>query len=670
MIIAAIIFIILHFSVALSYSPAMWGVDSWFYFGMPLAIVFALIGLIAIFPQANRLLTKKFEVVAVRLDKIPIWTYILLMGVLFFVFSQETFFLGDGYLRIKNTNTGVLLNPEQPLDTMLHTVLLYFINKITLIDGGDVFRFVSIASGMFFVWGLILYARKLIEDKVHRWLFIKIILLQGYILFYFGYIESYSIMFTLSFLAALSSLSMLKSKKFSFFPIIFAVSSILFHPISAMYLPAVIFAYFIVIKKEKNRNAIKWISIVALIILPIVALVVGFMIAGMPFSRFQDHYGEGGRMLALFAGEDGRGIFNPDHLLEILNSLLLSVPVVIFLPFIKWKAKASNIFLWISLGLSLFFILTVNTGLGVSRDWDLYSVTAIPIVLLVSLGIVRKERSTELNHRFLIVAFFMSVIHTVPWILLNSSETMSIARAKNMIESPGWSDAHNARITDSFANYYDKTDQLDSAEVYLKLAYKYEPNPRYIFGMAYFEQKRNNYVRAIALYDSIKDKLPRKEYSINVKLAELYFITREFRKSGDHYKKALELNSKETIMYFNMGLSYMNAGYKDEAIAAFEEMHRRQPDHRDAIYNLANLYYRSDKFKESAKIFEKVRLMEPDNPAVYYNLAICYTNDGDFETGLKYANFAKEKGYDWNTINGMIRELKRLISQNDNKSRK
>ena len=68
-----------------------------------------------------------------------------------------------------------------------------------------------------------------------------------------------------------------------------------------------------------------------------------------------------------------------------------------------------------------------------------------------------------------------------------------------------------------------------------------------------------------------------------------------------------------------MGLSYMNAGYKDEAIAAFEEMHRRQPDHRDAIYNLANLYYRSDKFKESAKIFEKVRLMEPDNPAVYYN---------------------------------------------------
>jgi Tfp pilus assembly protein PilF len=667
MLIVAIIFILLHLLAGVIDPQALWGVDSWYYSGTEVTVSLAIFSIFALIPQVNKKIYFQFEKLAKKLDRIPFYYYVIAFGIIFYLFHQTTYFLGDGYLRIKNTNSGMLLTPEQPLDTMLHTITLYLVNKVISSNAGDIFRAYSIISGMFFVGGLIYYAKKLIENVVHRWMFILIVLFQGYILLYFGYVESYSIMFTLSFLAAMAALLMIKEKTFSVIPIILSVASILFHPISGMYLPAIIYAYYISID---DKAALRWASVVGIVILPIVALVVGFVWGGMAFGRFEEHYFGDSRMLSLFGDENGLGIFTFNHILELFNSLLLAVPVVIFLPFISWKANKRNVFLWISMGISFLFVSTVNSGLGVSRDWDLFSLISIPVVLFVGIGLIKTEDRGNTSNRLMFLVLVVSILHTVPWLSLNSSQEKSISRAKNMLDSPGWSSAHNTRLADAFATYYDNREELDSAEVYINLAYKYEPNPRYIFGLAYFEQKRNNYHEAIRLYESIQGKFSRKAYSTNVKLAELYYATKQFKKAGDSYKKALELNSKETVMYFNMALSYISAKMVDDAIWSLEELLKREPDHKDALYNLSNLYYKSDEFMNAAKYFKRIQKLEPQKASMDYNLAVCYVNTGDFETGLKYANLARDKGYEWNTISAMIKDINLKIKNRDKKLRK
>jgi tetratricopeptide (TPR) repeat protein len=78
------------------------------------------------------------------------------------------------------------------------------------------------------------------------------------------------------------------------------------------------------------------------------------------------------------------------------------------------------------------------------------------------------------------------------------------------------------------------------------------------------------------------------------------------------YEKALALNSNNAVLN-NLGAAYLRRGELSKAIGYFEQVLKHQPDHADALYNLANAFLKSGD-SEKAVVFLERRAGLPAPP--------------------------------------------------------
>lgn len=660
--------VILLFLASVSKLHYLWGLNNWSYFGVPLVIAFAGAGVLLL----NKKTFNKFELF---LEKSKIETKqisIILISalILFIVFSQSTFFLGDGYLRIRNTEDLQYFSSGSPLGNYF-TILIY--DKIAKPNGFSalsVWRLISYLSGISSILIFYFLGRRIFDNT-------KKFILAGLLIFitplsqmYFGYVESYPLYYTFLLAYYLSTIYMLRSNQFSISPAIWIIFAFFISPTAVLFSPAILYSYYTVTlnREISHKSLTKFFTPIATVIF--ITILVALFLYSMGFTP--EYYTDGltkvDHFLGLFPTQSDQGIFDITHLNDIINQIFLVVPGFGMLIFVKWKqavyeSKSSIIFLAISAFFALLFMLLFRTDISFVRDWDLLSMIAYPLIFII---IVTSINATNEDYN-LYTAIVLALIQFVPWILLNSNEKLSLNRMVSISSIKYLPDYAKSNNYDILRQYYQNginvqnpsnyvlnevtKEKLEKSLIYASLAYNYEKNERYLYNLSlysYILKQKDSAIKYLNLLFESKSNSKYLGYTLRSKI---YIDDGKIKLAIEDLKKVEEYFPKSETVKLDIANLYYIAGEPRNAYEYFQKAYAINPDADGTLDYLIELSYLVDSRDKTVEYYHKYDKLKPDNPATYYNIALCFTELNNKDSVNYYSQKAKQKGISEELLN-------------------
>lgn len=377
---------------------------------------------------------------------------ILLLTLAFFAFPIAHTRWGDAYIlsnAIGWPDPALRLTHswQAPLDVFLHSqVWLMFHETYQWKDATPVYRLLSPIAGIFYllsVWALSRDWHRALA--VPTWFSFGLLTSLGILQLFFGYIENYSF----AAVGILCYLWLARRVLNSQCPLWLAATVLAFthatHPSTIVLAPSLLYCGWVQWQRDERRNTP---NIMAQIALPM-------LIVGIGTFALMEAGGHG--ISALLesdrpGGGDGRWfvplweastrwehytMFSWPHLRDFLNEQMLVAPVVlptlIVVLVLYWRKIFSSLpsvrFLTISTICYLLFIWCWNPDYGGQRDWDLFSLAAIPMTMLLIelLGTIAMSRRDVVGARSVAVQWFgfsplilLQGWHTAAWIYQNT----------------------------------------------------------------------------------------------------------------------------------------------------------------------------------------------------------------------------------------------------------
>jgi tetratricopeptide (TPR) repeat protein len=127
-------------------------------------------------------------------------------------------------------------------------------------------------------------------------------------------------------------------------------------------------------------------------------------------------------------------------------------------------------------------------------------------------------------------------------------------------------------------------------------------------------------------------------YELYYHLANYYYSVDEFKKSADHFIKAIEqpiLDQLKLGAYNNFGGLLYEAENYETALSIFEKTVEIDPRYADGYYNLGLVLKQLHRLPESIKAYKKALKLNPDNPAIYQNLGVAYIVFGSYNEAIE-----------------------------------
>ena len=226
--------------------------------------------------------------------------------------------------------------------------------------------------------------------------------------------------------------------------------------------------------------------------------------------------------------------------------------------------------------------------LGASRDWDLFSFIAIPVTLFSILIISKLYKERLRNAGIIIIG--CCFLHTLPWILVNSSKNHSLERFEKLANSKTWSNFAKPLAFDELRMHYMQEKDFENALEWALKAYSINQNRRFAINIAsvYLEMGRqsfeqNLYSDAEHLFRQAYRYYP-DNFDINQSLGVIYTILEDHEKAINHYLQAIKIRPDDITILRDLSVLYVLTKkydkaefYLDEAIDnnTNEELHER-----------------------------------------------------------------------------------------------
>jgi hypothetical protein len=418
-------------SVMASFNPqwGLWGVDSsvvwptWFRVVLVAAIAVFIVPPAASF--AERHLERGVGNLSYSNFRMLYIVFAAAMVGLFIAYTSRNQFQGDGYNVMGHLIGGYVFSPTEPLDYLLHSAVA------KAFGGGEVgvlrsYQFCAYLAGLAFLTAIYLFMRE------RKDIILGAILAAafGTMLFFFGYVESYTFRFLFMFLYVVSATRDWQARRISVSAIALLALAVGFHLSSLVLTPSFIFLLW---NKHRTRQALM-IAIAALLGLIALATVNLFLFA--PIRLLQIAVPLNATPLNPYH------LFSKEHLFDLLNALLLSSPLIVVLTIFLVNAPKRRV-LWAALvaGPALVFALIIDPKIGAFRDWDLLSIAAAPIMALLIFEIAGISRGA---YGLIIPVLLFAIMHTGGWVLWNTDADASYAKIRNIVRR----DPHFSR------NYY------------------------------------------------------------------------------------------------------------------------------------------------------------------------------------------------------------------------
>ncbi len=607
-----VVFLACAFIIALhavaSFLPEerLWGVNQLAYLPPFPRWAIIILAFLILVPRINKmfygLFAEIFSLVERNLKRINRYHKFILFSLasiaLFWIFKAETHLLGDGYLRARDVMAGAKFSVTEPLDFYLHA-LAY---RLLRLDGFGVYALLSCLAGAFFVFLALSLSCVLGKENKERVLALVILVSMGSVQLFFGYVESYTLVYVGIMAYFLFSLWFLEGKCSLVFPILALLFSISLH-LSALYLlPSLI--YLCLGPSKREEEAFNWKGVFrATALLLVVAG--GLFILG---TQHPDKASPANYLLSSSGSpKDSYSLFSFAHLVDMLNQQFLISPVgIVLLPLIaflglgKLNRKDKTVgFLMVVTLCSFVFAFVIDPELGYARDWDLFSSTGLGYTLLgiyLGFGLLRQATIKKSNYIVLALAS-TAVFCTLPWIYVNAQEQRAVERFKALLVLDVQRSAYGHEI---LAYYYRDRGAIDQEAEEWKKALSVIENERYLVNLGGSYMELGRYQEAITTF-----------------------------------KKAIQLNPNSADGHYNLGIGFARIGSYQEAEKHYRMAIDKDPYLLDAYTNLGGLFIGTGEYQKAVEILNSAIQKDPDYFPAYYNVVVAYSRMGRTQDGIQ-----------------------------------
>ncbi len=608
---SGIVFILLHLVALRSPSAANWGYHHLAFVPLYLRFIVLILMFLCTLGYAQERLLSYLTVIGEWHTNLPrpvrIIVHALLVilaGVLFWLVREKVYFLGDGYLFIRNlaVTKGLDQIASNFKDEPLAGAFIWLIDNILLRTGfhpaGDTpFQVLSIISGAGFLAVLPLVVRSCTPMAVDRLLISLFILSAGGTQIFFGYVETYPLSYLLLILFVYLSVSYLKSAVSLVYPSF--VYGILFTSYFGMINLVPLLAYLFYIGFRRREFSRLAISLLAAAAGP--ALILG--ICGYSPASLYQIFTLGGKHFVQLAGTvdslQSYTFFDPEHFIDLFNLHILLAPfsLLIFLLFIIFRfrtfADRREVFVFgmLCAGCCFLFPLLLNPELGMSRDWDLFAPYFLGILFSTALLWAYLDTDPGVRRRVMVLMTGMTLLHSAAWIGANGSQEMAMRRFALLQDRRYWGRHAITDANEELAIYYREKQDFPAAIRHLRIATGAD----------------STHAR---LWSS---------------LGYVYYLSHMPDSAIGCYERAIHFDSSRWKDYVMLGALLSTIDNYDEAIRVTEQAIRVSPDSAIAYDNLGDyLCMGKQAYEEAIPYFLRSIELDPTDAQSYYDLGLCY----------------------------------------------
>ncbi len=560
------------------------------------------------------------------------------MGILFLLFPMPTHFLGDGYTVIANlaSSSGTFIKWSEKGITFILIAIQSLLGPKNQNTSLWAFRIVSVLSGLISIWFFFMIAQITGADKFRKTLIFLASLLSGILLLFFGYAENYPLLWVALTGFTFFGIRYLNENGNLLWPALFLAFGLFIHLEMGTLLPA--YVYLILAKGGGLRFYRRfqfafWIAASALVIAGIVLFARKFT-TNLYFENI---------FLPLIDGKPNYpeyALLSLPHLSDIINLLLLLSPLIFLLIFLSirnipaaLKSKCGR-FLILSALFSFLFLAIIDPMLGLPRDWDLFSVSAYALTLLLILHI--SENGLGAIKRIILPATIYLLAALLPYLVTNLKTKESIAYAQYTIDLdiPKSYPAYSIML-----HYYgDRNDTVQGEMLYAKYHPQYVTETKY--RLAEGALSKGSIPEAVEIVNTISpDKFSWRYHNL---LSFLYFAKDDTGKALEESDKALQLNNYNSELFANRAKILNGMRKIDEALIYLDKAYQLDRRNTDILEGLTSLNSFIRKPDQIIRYAGELAVVDSTSFKAYYYLtgALAMTKKLD-QAEIYYAKYLK-----------------------------
>ena len=353
--------------------------------------------------------------------------------------ATRTHFLGDGYLLLSRLETGS--TPVRPWN-----IGAYFISdSIHGLLGGSgetraelAYRLVAWLNGLFFLAATALVAVSLYKCRRDRLIFMTGVASGGFALLFFGYVENYPSLVTLTAVATFLGLLAAAGTVNRWWILLPITVALLVHPFAVALLPGALY----LIGREsglarrylslpQNGQRVIWIGAVA-----VAAVAAIWLYRSSSFLRFSLVPPVTDKFTV-----EGYTLFSAKHLIDFANLLFQLLPACLTLLWImvslrsrKSFASVQYRFLLLILIPSMLIAFLFDPKLGMPRDWDLFAFSGVPLVILLFVVLLNASIKIHGHAAIAVLCIVLNLLVLAPRVVTQVIADTSVSLFKSYIE--------------------------------------------------------------------------------------------------------------------------------------------------------------------------------------------------------------------------------------------
>jgi len=552
----------------------LWGFNHLAFFPLPIRIIAIALMALAWIPPAGAWFARVVDIACGRLTSggraAPIMSGMaaLLSLVVFYAFRASTRLLGDGELVMRYAE----LQLDKNLGAAGHmadifgretiapgTSVLYLVAGQVASAAGALpltgFVLLNAVLGAVYIFGVVYFVWKLQASTPVSFFASLLLVTSGAMVLFFGYIENYTALYLLGSLFVFTSILTLLSRMPVWVPVLLFALTCVVNVQGILLVPALVY---VVVSRMRGGRAVPGQFTIIMVILTVLA-VVGAMSSSL--NRF---------FLPVVSSPDGIGFFSSEHGVDLLNEIFLLLPLIPFVIAMSFVGRGQGVdgakqitahpgFVALLLTPLAMFLLLFNPELGMARDWDLYAMLTLPLVLLF---VVTAERGMkawnagEHLRRVMLPATVTAAVAVAGWVGINAAEGRTIDRIRGILS---YDTANASYLYESISRHYRREGRIDAAISTMNEAFEFSGDPTYLYNSSLMSVDEGDTVTAVNGFRrcvEIRENFPRARINLAIYLHKLG----EWEELVQVCTNGVRLEPQNPYYHYYFGLYYERAG--------------------------------------------------------------------------------------------------------------
>jgi tetratricopeptide (TPR) repeat protein len=541
--------------------------------------------------------------------------------------------LGDGALWVRELTVPLGRLEGEPLTIGLVRLVYGALDGAGEADAERVYRGLSLACGVLYVLITLSVARWIGRSRVERVVAGCLLLSLGTVQLFFGYVEHYAPVTVAVLFYLQAGVAALEGKRSLAWAGVALGFSCALHLVALVLVPS--FALLALRQRALTRLGL-WAQAVAFpLTVAVLVLAVGLGF-GAELIRLSD---TGPHTVPLWSGEPHsrpHTLLSAVHIVDVINGQLLAFPIGLPLCLLVlagvgarvWWSDPAAAFLGAASAGFLAFSTLFNPEIGAFRDWDLSSISAVPLATLAAYLLARHVPQSAQGAAGWI-ATAVALFHLFPWLGVNADDRRSVERFETLLEGESRLSLHALGASyDELRGYHERQGNHGAALRAARHAFRLHPrHARYLSNvLRLLDETDSSAAVETQLLQAIRTAPDFVEARLH--LARYYRKAGRFESAVRICREALELDPDQADAYVELGTTLDAQGLAREAAEALEQAVALDGENARAHTLIGVVYGKSGRMAEGIKMLQRAVSLGPDDSDAWANLGVAYHSVG------------------------------------------